>query len=35
MGRRIVWYDYESSEAEEKKDAYFDRLLKYIPSDVV
>lgn len=35
MGRRIVWYDYESSEAEGKKDEYFDRLLKYIPSDVV
>jgi hypothetical protein len=35
MGRRIVWYDYESSESAGKMDGYFDRLLKYIPSDVV
>jgi hypothetical protein len=35
MGRRIVWYSYESSESEAKIDGYFDRLLKYIPADVV
>jgi hypothetical protein len=35
MGRRIVWYDYESTESESKKDSYFDRVLKYIPSDVI
>ena len=36
MGRRIVWSRYESSEASgEKIDGYFDRLLKYIPADVV
>lgn len=35
MGRRIVWYAYESSESAGKIDGYFDRLLKYIPSDVV
>lgn len=35
MSRRIVWSAYESSDSEEKIDGYFDRLLKYIPSDVV
>ena len=35
MGRRIVWYAYESTDSEGKIDGYFDRLLKYIPSDVV
>lgn len=35
MGRRIIWYDYESSGTDAKVDGYFDRLLKYIPSDVV
>jgi hypothetical protein len=35
MSRRIVWSDYESSESAGKKDSYFDRILKYIPSDVV
>jgi hypothetical protein len=35
MGRRIVWYAYESGGSETKIDGYFDRLLKYIPADVV
>ena len=35
MGRRIVWHAYESNEPEEQIDGYFDRLLKYIPADVV
>ena len=35
MSRRIVWYAYESNESEAKIDGYFDRLLKYIPADVV
>lgn len=35
MSRRIVWYAYESSESEGQIDGYFDRLLKYIPSDVI
>lgn len=35
MSRRIVWYNYESSEPEWQIDGYFDRLLKYIPADVV
>jgi hypothetical protein len=38
MGRRIVWSTYElneSGEGGEKIDGYFDRLLKYIPADVV
>lgn len=38
MGRRIVWKTFESNEpgeAGEAKDEYFDRLLKYIPADVV
>lgn len=35
MGRRIVWSAYESSESAEKVDGYSDRLLKYIPADVV
>ncbi|MEM9090306.1 MAG: hypothetical protein AAGC93_16345, partial [Cyanobacteria bacterium P01_F01_bin.53] len=35
MSRRIVWSAYESSEPEEQIDGYFDRLLKYIPADVV
>jgi hypothetical protein len=38
MGRRIVWSVDEANkanESEERVDAYFDRLLKYIPSDVV
>jgi len=35
MSRRIVWSTYESSESDTKIDGYFDRLLKYIPADVV
>ena len=35
MGRRIVWTEYESTDVDGKIDGYFDRLLKYIPSDVV
>jgi hypothetical protein len=35
MGRRIIWSEYESTDSETKIDSYFDRLLKYIPSDVV
>lgn len=35
MGRRIIWSAYESNEPEEQIDSYFDRLLKYIPADVV
>jgi hypothetical protein len=35
MSRRIVWSTYESSEPAAKIDGYFDRLLKYIPADVV
>lgn len=35
MGRRIIWHAYESNEPEEQIDGYFDRLLKYIPADVV
>ncbi|WP_008310073.1 hypothetical protein [Leptolyngbya sp. PCC 6406] len=35
MSRRIVWTAYESSEPEAQVDGYFDRLLKYIPADVV
>lgn len=35
MSRRIVWSAYESSEPKEQIDGYFDRLLKYIPADVV
>lgn len=35
MSRRIIWSTYESSESDTKIDGYFDRLLKYIPADVV
>jgi hypothetical protein len=41
MGRRIVWSTYELNERGEEgeksdgPDGYFDRLLKYIPADVV
>jgi hypothetical protein len=35
MGRRIIWHAYESNEPEDQIDGYFDRLLKYIPADVV
>jgi hypothetical protein len=35
MSRRIVWSTYESSESETKIDGYFDKVLKYIPADVV
>jgi hypothetical protein len=35
MGRRIVTTQFQDTSAEGKPDAYFDRLLKYIPSDVV
>lgn len=35
MSRRIIWSTYESSESAAKIDGYFDRLLKYIPADVV
>lgn len=35
MSRRIVWSAYESNEPNAKIDGYFDRLLKYIPADVV
>lgn len=35
MSRRIVWSTYQSSESNGKIDSYFDRLLKYIPADVV
>jgi hypothetical protein len=35
MGRRIVWTDYESSDSAERKDDFSNRLLKYIPADVV
>lgn len=35
MTRRIIWSAYESTEPEAQIDGYFDRLLKYIPADVV
>jgi len=35
MSRRIVWSTYESSDTEKKVDGYFDRVLKYIPADVI
>ena len=35
MSRRIIWYAYESTEPEDQIDGYFDRLLKFIPADVV
>lgn len=36
MGRRIVWSEYQSSDGGGGAiDGYFDRLLKYIPADVV
>ncbi|NEO84709.1 MAG: hypothetical protein F6J87_10705 [Spirulina sp. SIO3F2] len=35
MSRRIVWTAYESGGTEASIDGYFDRLLKYIPADVV
>lgn len=35
MGRRIVSVKYESGESSPRVDSYFDRLLKYIPADVV
>lgn len=35
MSRRIIWHAYESNEPEDQIDGYFDRLLKYIPADVV
>ena len=35
MGRRIIWSAYESSESAENVDGYSDKLLKYIPADVV
>ncbi|MEO0759718.1 MAG: hypothetical protein AAFY78_22915 [Cyanobacteria bacterium J06648_16] len=35
MSRRIIWSAYESSEPDQQIDGYFDRLLKYIPADVV
>lgn len=36
MSRRIVWSSYESTDNPEiGVDNYFDRLLKYIPGDVV
>ncbi|NEO86187.1 MAG: hypothetical protein F6J87_18310 [Spirulina sp. SIO3F2] len=35
MSRRIVWTAYESGGTEASIDSYFDRLLKYIPADVV
>jgi len=35
MGRRIVWSEYQSSKSAETVDGYSERLLKYIPADVV
>jgi hypothetical protein len=35
MGRRIVSQSFQSAGAEVSVDQYFDRLLKYIPGDVV
>ncbi|MEL7039379.1 MAG: hypothetical protein AAFO04_27760 [Cyanobacteria bacterium J06592_8] len=35
MSRRIIWYEYEAGGSESKVDGYFDRVLKYIPADVV
>ncbi|MGJ3250935.1 MAG: hypothetical protein ACFE0J_07370 [Elainellaceae cyanobacterium] len=35
MSRRIHWYAYEANEPDAKIDGYFDRVLKYIPADVV
>lgn len=35
MSRRIVWSTYDSSASDAKIDGYFDRVLKYIPADVV
>jgi uncharacterized membrane protein len=35
MGRRIVSQSLQSSGAEISVDQYFDRLLKYIPGDIV
>ena len=35
MGRRIIWVDNESSDSLEQKDDLPNRLLKYIPADVV
>ena len=35
MGRRIVTTQEQDTSAESNPDSYFDRLFKYIPSDVV
>jgi hypothetical protein len=35
MSRRIVWSSCQSNESESKIDSYFDRVLKYIPADVI
>ncbi|MGF1477965.1 MAG: hypothetical protein ACFB4I_00505 [Cyanophyceae cyanobacterium] len=35
MSRRIVWQQYQSGGENKSIDGYFDRLLKYIPADVV
>ncbi len=35
MSRRIVWTAYEAGGTDAKIDGYFDRLVKYIPADVV
>jgi hypothetical protein len=35
MSRRIMWSSFQANEPEAKIDSYFDRVLKYIPADVV
>ncbi|MDY6941107.1 MAG: hypothetical protein SWY16_26045 [Cyanobacteriota bacterium] len=35
MGRRIVSVQYQSGGGKAQVDSYFDRVLKYIPADVV
>jgi hypothetical protein len=35
MSRRIVTTQYQSTNNEVKIDNYFDRIIKYIPADVI
>ncbi len=35
MGRRIITNQYESTGGQAKLDGYFDKLIKYIPTEIV
>ena len=35
MGRRIITNQYQSKGEEAKLDGYFDKLIKYIPTEIV